>query len=301
MEVGVVLPQTEIPADAGAIRALVQGVESLGYDYFMVSDHVIGANPKTHPTWKGVWNNTTPFMEPLVTAAYIAACAPKLGIVTGIIIAPQRQSALLAKQAAMLDVLLKGKLRLGLGVGGPATEIEYQVLGMDFHTRGKRSEEQLAFMRALWTKDTVNFKGRWHNITEAGINPPLPIQRPIPVYFGGTSETVFERAGRLADGWMAPSADPTGEQIQRGLEIFRNAAKKAGRDPKKLGIDGRTPQGNAKVDVCLRVSEGWIKNGVTHLSINTWEDGLHGVDQHLTRLGEIKAGLKGLLPKAVQR
>lgn len=291
MQYGVVFPQTEIPADYGSIKAFVQGVEGLGFDYLMVSDHVLGANPKTHPTWKGTWSNQTQFMEPMVTMGFIAGVAPKLAMVTGVIILPQRQTALVAKQAAMVDVLCKGRLRLAFGVGNPETMVEYEALGQDFHTRGKRSEEQVALMRALWSKDTVSFKGTWDTVTEAGINP-MPIQRPIPVWLGGRSDAVFDRAGRIADGWMAASVAPWDEAIIRGMELMRAAARKAGRDPKKLGIDGRTPQKNAKIDVCMRYVEGWKKAGATHMSINTWEDGLHGADQHLARLREIKEMLK---------
>src|SRR4030088_2920597 len=200
MRIGVVFPQTEIGAEAGAARAYVQRVDELGFRHLLAYDHVVGADPAVHAGWAGPYDVHTTFHEPLVMFGYLAAVTTTLELVTGVIILPQRQAVLVAKQAAEVDLLSEGRLRLGVGLGWNA--VEYEALGENFTNRGKRSEEQIAVMRALWTQDVVDFHGRWHHISHAGLNP-LPIQRPIPLWLGGGRpgvEAVIERIGRLADG-----------------------------------------------------------------------------------------------------
>jgi probable F420-dependent oxidoreductase len=210
MQLGVIFPQTEIGADPKAIRDFVQAAEDLGYEHLIVFDHVLGADTAHYPGWQGAYTHQDMFHEPLVLYGYLAAFTQRMELVTGVLILGQRQTALVAKQAAEVDVLSGGRLRLGVGIGWNA--VEYEGLNANFHNRGKRSEEQIAVLRALWTQEVVDFHGRWHQITHAGLNP-LPIQRPIPLWLGGgtNAEPVIERVGRLADGWFPQFApDATG-------------------------------------------------------------------------------------------
>src|SRR3970040_304736 len=199
MRIGVVFPQTEIGADPYYIKDYAQAAEELGNSHILAYDHVIGANPTSRPGWKPPYTHLDVFHEPFVLFGYMAGLTTKVAFVTGIIILPQRQTVLVAKQAAALDGLSGGRLRLGIGIGW--NPVEYEALGENFQDRGRRSEEQIEVLRALWTKELVTFEGRWHKITDAGLNP-LPVQRPIPIWFGGGAEPVIRRIGRLGDGWM---------------------------------------------------------------------------------------------------
>src|SRR6202142_2461416 len=203
MRIGVVFPQTEIGADRGAIREYVQRVEALGYTHLLAYDHVLGADPAVHKPWRGPYDIDTTFHEPFVLFGYLAALTT-LELVTGIIILPQRQTALVAKQAAEVDLLTNGRFRLGIGLGWNA--IEYEALGADFSDRGRRVGEQVELMRELWTQRSVTHDGTYERVTAAGL-APLPVQRPIPVWFGAASEPAYRRAGRLADGWF-PQVPP---------------------------------------------------------------------------------------------
>src|ERR671919_1002952 len=187
VKVGAIFPQTEISTDLGAIRAFVEAVEAFGYDNIFIADHVLGADPRvhTHPSL-GRYSYKSVVHEPLTLMAYMAAITTRITLSTGILILPQRQTALVAKQAAEVDVLSGGRLRLGIGVGW--NEVEYEALHQDFHTRGRRCEEQIEVLRTLWTQEVVSFEGRWHRITHAGINP-LPLQRPIPIWLGAGGST----------------------------------------------------------------------------------------------------------------
>jgi probable F420-dependent oxidoreductase len=180
MQIGVVFPQTEIGNDPAAIRDYAQAAVGLGFSHVLAYDHVLGANPQRPGGWSGPYTHLTPFHEVFVLFGYLAAVTHQLGLTAGVIILPQRQTALVAKQAASLDVLSGGRLRLGVGLGW--NEVEYTSLNENFHNRGKRIEEQVELMRKLWTDPLVNFKGKWHTIPDAGLNP-LPVQRP-PSRFG---------------------------------------------------------------------------------------------------------------------
>ena len=191
MNIGVVFPQVEIGNDPAAIRDYAQAVEAMGYTHILAFDHVLGANPPSHPGLKGPYTYKHPFHEPFVLFGFLAAVTTRVELVTGIIILPQRQTALVAKQTACVDVLSGGRLRLGVAVGW--NFVEYEALGEDFKNRGQRIEEQIEILRALWTKELVTVEGRWHRVTDAGINPP-PVQRPIPIWMGGESDPVVRRA-----------------------------------------------------------------------------------------------------------
>jgi probable F420-dependent oxidoreductase len=278
MRIGVVFPQTEIGADAGAVRAYAEHVEGLGFTHLLAYDHVVGADPNVHAGWDGPYNLHNTFHEPLVTFGYLAAVTTSLELVTGILILPQRQTVLVAKQAAEVDLLSGGRLRLGIGLGWNA--VEYEALGEDFSNRGKRSEEQLDLMRTLWTEQTVTYHGTYHQVTGAGL-APLPIQRPIPVWFGASSPRACRRAGRLGDGWF-PLVGP-GPKLEQALQEVAQAAREAGRDPTQIAMEGQVSwNGNADdLAAGLRV---WADAGASHVSINTMGAGLASVDDHLRAL-----------------
>jgi probable F420-dependent oxidoreductase len=283
MRIGVVLPQTEIGADAGAVRAYAQGVEALGYGHVLAYDHVLGADPAVHTGWKRPYNVRTTFHEPFVLFGYLAALT-SLELVTGIIILPQRQTVLVAKQAAEVDLLTGGHVRLGVGLGW--NEVEYEALGQDFTNRGRRIEEQVALLRRLWTEASLSFEGEFHRVTGAGLNPP-PVQRPIPIWFGAQSPRAYRRAGRLADGWF-PQMQP-GPELDEAIATVGQAAAEAGRDPGAIGMEGRI-RWRGDPDAFGRLAEGWRAAGATHLSVNTMDAGLATIDDHLAAL-ETAAGL----------
>jgi probable F420-dependent oxidoreductase len=285
MRIGVTFPQTELGGDAGAVRAYGQRVEELGYTHVLAYDHVLGADPAVHRGWAGPYDVRTTFHEPLVMFGYLAAVTTTLELVTGVIILPQRQTALVAKQAAEVDLLSGGRLRLGVGLGWNA--VEYEALGEDFANRGRRSEEQIEVMRRLWTEPSVTVAGRYHTVTGAGL-APLPVQRPIPVWFGAASARAYERAGRLGDGWF-PMMAP-GHGLDEARVAVERAAVGAGRDPATLGMEGRVDwsRGRDRVGEDLAA---WAAAGATHVSINTMGAGLGGVDGHLAALEAVVAEL----------
>jgi probable F420-dependent oxidoreductase len=234
MRVGVVFPQTELGGDVGAVRAYGQGVEELGFAHLLAYDHVLGADPAVHAPWRGPYDLATTFHEPFVMFGYLAGVTTTLELVTGIIILPQRQTALVAKQAAEVDLLAGGRFRLGVGLGWNA--VEYEALGQRFDQRGRRLTEQIGLLRRLWTEASVTHDGEFDTITGAGLAPP-PVQRPIPVWIGGSSDAAYRRIGRLADGWF-PQLRP-GDDLAHALAVIAAAAEEAGRDPAAIGMEGR--------------------------------------------------------------
>src|SRR5436309_13045629 len=214
MHLGVTFPQNEIGADPVAIRDYAQAAEALGYGHLIVYDHVLGADPTGRPNWQG-YTYKDMFHEPFVLFGYLAALT-QLELVTAVLVLPQRQTALVAKQAAEVDVLTGGKLRLGVGVGW--NPVEYEALGMDFHTRGRAIEEQIEVLRLLWSQEVVSYKGKFHTITEAGLNP-LPVRRSIPIWTGGSTDVVLQRIARIGDGWF-PQGRPD-EQMRASIERLR--------------------------------------------------------------------------------
>ncbi|MGB5844746.1 MAG: LLM class F420-dependent oxidoreductase, partial [Anaerolineales bacterium] len=234
MKIGFVYPQTEFGNDPIAIRDLAQSADELGFSHVLAYDHVVGVNPKRPEAWVGPYDYQTPFQSPLLLFSYMAAVTTRLGFATGILILPQRQTALVAKQAATLDVLSKGRLRLGVGVGW--NKPEYTALGKNYHDRGRRIEEQVQILRALWTDPLVKFSGKWHNIPDAGINP-LPIQQPIPIWFGGHADAVLQRAAQLGDGWLPNYR--SGEEARPALARIGGYLDQAGRDGSGFGVEAR--------------------------------------------------------------
>jgi probable F420-dependent oxidoreductase len=278
MRIGVVFPQTELGGDVGAVRAYGQAVDELGFAHLLAYDHVLGADPSVHIPWTGPYDVHTTFHEPFVLFGYLAAVTA-LELVTGIIILPQRQTALVAKQAAEVDLLTDGRFRLGVGVGWNA--VEYEALGKDFSDRGRRYDEQVEVMRRLWTEPSVTHQGRYEQITAAGL-APLPVQRPIPVWFGGQSPVAYRRIGRLADGWF-PQVLP-GARLDEARAVISGAAIAASRDPAALGMEGRISWGPGGVDDLVRHAGKWRDAGATHVAVNTMGAGLATVDDHLATL-----------------
>jgi probable F420-dependent oxidoreductase len=284
MQIGVVFPQTEIGGDVGAVRAFVQGAEELGYRHVLAYDHVLGADPAVHAPWRGPYDIDTTFHEPFVLFGFIAG-ATSLEVVTGIIILPQRQTALVAKQAAEVDLLTGGRLRLGVGLGWNA--VEYDALGVPFTARGRRLEEQVALMRRLWTERSVDFDGPFDHVEGAGL-APLPVQRPIPVWIGAFKPAACRRAGRLADGWF-PMVGP-GPRLDAAIEEVRQGALEAGRDPAAIGMEPQLVW-QEDPEALVAGAAQWREAGATHLGVNTMGAGLGGVDGHLRALASAAKAL----------
>ena len=276
MQIGLVYPQTEYPADPAAVRDYAQTAEALGFAHILAYDHVLGANPDRPGGWSGPYTYQTSFMEPFLLFTYMAAVTTRLGFATGILILPQRETALVAKQAATLDVLCGGRLRLGIGTGW--NEVEYIALGQDFHTRGRRQEEQIEVLRALWTQELVTFKGRWHDIPDAGLNP-LPVQRPIPLWLGGHADAVLRRLARLGDGWLPGFR--TAEAATGALATLDGYLAEAGRSRADIGLEPRLHWGDGDLDALGRTLAGWRAAGATHVSLNTMGAGFKTAGEHL--------------------
>jgi len=277
MRIGVVFPQTEIGADVGAIRAYGQRVEELGFSHIMAFDHVLGADPAVHQGWDRAYQVKSTFHEPFVLFGFLAAVTA-LDLVTSVIILPQRQTALVAKQAAEVDLLSGGRLRLGVGIGW--NHVEYEALGQDFGSRGRRISEQVELLRRLWTEPSLTYRGEFDRVTGAGL-APLPIQRPIPVWLGAESPRGYRRVGRLADGWF-PQMAP-GPELEAGLAVIRESAVAAGRDPAAIGVEGR-PRWTGDAAELAETIQRWRDSGATHVAINTMNAGLSTVDDHLAAL-----------------
>jgi probable F420-dependent oxidoreductase len=290
MEIGVVFPQTEFGTDRVALRDYAQAVAGMGYTHVMAYEHVLGANPDRPGGWRGPYTYQSPFYSPFLLFSYMAAITDALGFVTGILILPQRQTALAAKQAATLDVLCGGRFRLGVGVGW--NEVEYTALGFDFHTRGRRVEEQVDLLRRLWTEPLVTFEGSWETIPDAGINP-MPVQRPIPVWFGGQSDAALRRTARMGDGWLPNTR--TAESARPAVERLHEYLDEAGRPPDALGLGPRLYYGGGGLDALLAEAAAWRELGATQMSINTMKSGLTTPDAHVAALRRFAeaAGLGG--------
>jgi probable F420-dependent oxidoreductase len=285
MDIGVLFPQTELGGDLGAVKAFGQAASELGYSHLVAYDHVLGADPAVHGDLGGPYTITDPFREPLTMFAYLAGCTD-LGFATSILIGPQRQTALLAKQAAEVDIMCGGRFRLGLGIGW--NRVEYEALGRPFNQRGAILEEQVDVLRQLWTQDSVTYAGRFDTITAAGLSPP-PRQRPIPIWIGAHAPAALRRVGRLADGWF-PMTRPGGG-LEEGLEVIAQAAREAGRDPADIAFEGRVEWATEDLDKMATHVERWRAAGASHLSVNTMAARLDGVDAHIAALSSMAGAL----------
>jgi len=294
MKVGVIFPQTECGTDIARIAEFVRAVETMGFDHLFVADHVLGADPKvrSHPSL-ATYSHEAVVHEALTLMAYLAGITRRLTLATGILILPQRQTALVAKQAAEIDVLSGGRLRLGIGVGWNA--VEFEALNETFDNRGRRSAEQIAVLRALWTQPVVDFRGEFHRIDHAGLNP-MPIQRPIPIWFGVGSreqptppDAVLRRIARLADGW-SPNFAPDGPGPALVARVHRYA-REAGRDPAALPLEGRIRLAGQEPDGWMKQVEAWKALGATSLIAESRGARLSFPDGHLDALRRFKASL----------
>jgi probable F420-dependent oxidoreductase len=279
VRIGVTFPQTEFGNDPAALRDYAQAIEGMGYTHFLAYDHVLGADTSVRPNWSGPYTALTPFHEIFVLLGYVAAVTTTLELVTGVVILPQRQTALVAKQAAEVDLLSGGRMRLGVGVGWNA--VEFEGLDKNFHDRGERSEEQIALLRALWTEPVITFEGRWERVIAAGINP-LPVQRPIPVWIGGYVEATFRRVGEIGDGWF-PWREPD-ETMRAAIARIHDYARAAGRDPSRIGLEPQLNVGRGDPDGWRAFVAGWRELGATHLCLSTMGNGFATPDEHLAAL-----------------
>jgi probable F420-dependent oxidoreductase len=280
VRLGAIFPQIEIGNDPAVIRDYARVVEGMGYDHILVFDHVLGAHPdRFEGRFRPPYRYDTPFHEPFVLFGYFAAVTSSIELTTGILILPQRQTALVAKQAAAVDVLSKGRLRLGVGIGW--NFVEFEALGENYRNRGRRVEEQVSLMRRLWTEDLVDFEGKYHNVKQAGINP-RPVQRPIPVWMGGGAEQVLRRIAKMADGWF-PQFRPDAKAAET-LDRLRTYIRDAGREPEDVGIEGRVSMFNTPEGEWPAAIAAWRDLGVTHLSLNTMGAGLSSPQGHIDAL-----------------
>lgn len=267
MKYGTSFPQDHILAEPAATRDFAQAVEGLGYDFLTGSDRVLNKTP-------GGVNR-----EPLVLLGFLAACTERLELGTSIVILPQRQTALVAKQMAELDLLSGGRVHLGVGLG--YEELEYRALNEDLHNRGRRVEEQIAVLRALWTQESVSFKGKWHQIEGVGITP-LPRQRPIPIWMGGTAEPAVKRIARLADGWIPPFGNE--ETIGPMMEQFWGYVREAGREPKDVAIKARLNIVGGKPEDWIRTRDVAESAGTTHFAISLNQSGYTSLEPYIEML-----------------
>lgn len=283
MDVGVVFPHAEAGTDPAAIRDFAQAAEALGFSHIVAFDHVLGADPAGRTGWEGRYTHETPFREPLTLFAFMAAVTTTIGLTSGVIILPQRQTALVAKQAAEVQLLSDGRLRLGVGTGWNA--VEYEALGQEFHTRGKREEEQILLLRRLWDEDVVTFDGRWDRVDRAGINP-RPLQR-IPIWLGGRHDAVLRRAARMADGWL-PLFAPD-EELAEALGRLDGYLAEAGRMRAEFGIEGFVNYEPAGSERWARQLERWRAMRATHVSLRTMPPGLAAPRPEVTMATHIEA------------
>ncbi len=283
--VGVVFPQTELGGDAGAVRAYAQAVTELGFTQIAIYDHVVGADPAVYAGWTGPYDIETTFHEVLVLCGFLAGITP-LELVPKIVILPQRQTVLVAKQAAEVDRLTGGRFRLGVGIGW--NPVEYEALGQDFSNRGARVSEQIELLRRLWTERSVTFEGRFERVTGAGL-APMPLQRPIPIWLGASADSALARAGRIADGWF-PMMAP-GPQLEHARTVVEDAARGAGRDPADIGMHGQINVTPDDVETVAARLAAWTEQGASHVDVNTMKAGRVTVQEHITLLEQVATAL----------
>ena len=287
IKLGAFFPTRDMPADRVQIRDWAQAAEEIGFDYIEVSDHVLGADREKTPGFEGPYDADDSFHETFTTIAYMAAITEKVGFASGVLILPQRQTALVAKQAAQVDVLCGGRLRLGIGVGW--NPVEYEALGEDWTKRGRRQAEQVELMNQYWTQRTVTFEGEFDRVAHAGVNP-LPIQRPIPIWFGGGVDAVLKRAAKYGQGWIPLSNANSHAAVQ--VEKLHGFLKDEGRDPASFGIEAwiRSSLGGADE---WRAAVGKGRGmGASHATFYTSGQGVGGLDAQIEAMRQFKAAME---------
>lgn len=298
MQLGASIPVGDIGTGGAVMRDYAQAAEGLGYDYLVAPDHVLGGNPNVDHGGRRMGTTATAYHDPFVLFAYLAGVTQKVGFCVGVLILAQRQAALVAKQAASLDELSGGRFRLGVGVGW--NEIEFQGLGMDFHTRGKRSEEQVRFMQALWAEPHVKFDGAFHKLDDGGINP-RPKSGRVPIWFGGHAEATYRRAAKYGDGFM-PLQYPAGDKALEAFDKLRGMIKAAGRDPASVGLEVWVSPGMGNEDDWRKEIAFWKKAGVSHVNAHTsYVSAIHKriagktYNDHLTAITRYRKAVADLL------
>jgi len=289
MELGTVLPTLELGADPEPLREYAQGVETAGYGHVLASDHVLGVDPDRD--WGGPYDNDDLFHEPLTTLSHLAAVTDDLGFGTAILILPQRQTALVAKQAAQVDRFCGGEFRLGVAVGW--NPLEYVALGEEFDDRGPRMTEQLDVLQRLWTEDVVEFEGRFHDLPGVGINPRP--EEPVPLWLGGTADPVKRRIAERGDGWVPqfdPAEDP--DEAEAELADLHGYVERAGREPDDIGLQGRMGAAPGEEEEWVRRAEAWREVGADYLAVTTQGQGLDGVGDHVDLLADVAETLDGV-------
>lgn len=281
MKIGTVYPQIELAGDPDAVRRYALATEALGYDHLLAYDHVLGASHDREPKLWGPYTEKDPFHDPLIMFAYLAGLVPRLEFATGVIILPQRQTALVARQVADLDLLSGQRLRFGIGVGWNYPE--FQALGQDFATRGARTDEQMALLRRYWSEPLVTFKGRFDEVDRCNLMP-LP-KRTIPIWVGGFEEPAFRRGGRLGDGFMFAGAEPL-----KHLARVKHHLHEAGRSLNGFGLEFITNAARS-VNEAVEMAKRWQDAGGTHLSVCTMGMGLKGVEAHIGFIAEVRGRL----------
>lgn len=287
VQIGAFFPTRDMPADPIAIRDWAQAAEAIGFDFLEVSDHVLGADRAALPGFQGPYDVNDAFHETFVTLSYLAGVTTRVGLASGVLILPQRQTALVAKQAAQVDIVCGGRLRLGIGVGW--NPVEYAALGQDWHVRGQRQEEQIVLMQRLWTERTVTFEGKFDRIAHAGLNP-LPIQRPIPLWFGGGVEPVLRRAAKYGQGWI-PLGQPD-DQTKGQLERLRGYLQAEGRTPQAFGIEAWIRSSIGGPDAWRQAAERWQELGASHLTFYTSGQGVGDVSQQIGAMQQFYAAVR---------
>ncbi len=279
MELGTGFPQRTIGTDIAALRDYAQAVEDLGYAHIRSADHVLGADPAHHEL-EGPYTQDAIFHEPFVLFGYLAAITRRVKLVTSVLIVTQRQTALVAKQAAEVDVLSGGRLVLGIGSGW--NTVEYEALGVDYATRGARLDEQIEVLRQLWREPLVNYEGDFHTVRHAGINP-LP-GREIPIWMGGYANVMMDRVGRAGDGWLVPPRFHSPEGFLPRRERILAAAERAGRDPSTIGFNLSVSVKGKPLEEQLRRAEVWREMGATHFTVSTNTAGFSTIGEHIEAL-----------------
>ena len=265
MKLGVTLPLVDLGGDPGIVREFAQAAEAYGYDHLGAPDHVLGVNVASRPDWGDRNTSKDCFHDPFVLFGFLSAATTKIGFATEVLILAQRQAVLVAKQAASLAVLSGDRLRLGVGIGW--NETEFIGLNENFHDRGRRSVEQIEVMQRLWAEPHVSFKGEWHTINDAGINP-LPPKRKIPLWFGGHEEVTLKRIAQWGDGWIM-LAHPPGDRARGEFDKLRGFTAAAGRKPGDIGIEVWVSTGEGTAADWRREFQWWREAGVTHVTLNS--------------------------------
>ena len=280
MEIGAVFPHNEIGTDPQAIKDYAQGVEELGVTHLLIYDHVLGADRDRPGGFEGPYDKDVAFHEPFTTFAFIAAVTKKLDMITTVMILPQRQTVLVAKQAAELAILSNNRFKLGIGVGWNA--VEYTGLNENFKNRGERQDGQVELMRLLWESEVLEYKGDYHHIDKASINPRP--SKSVPIWFGGGAPQLIERCADLGDGWI-PLMGPN-EAARKTLAAIKEKRESKGLDWDNFGVQAQAQYAGGDAERWNKHAEKWRNLGASHLAIATHNAEPTNVDGHLGRIKE---------------